>query len=115
MDTPEGPHARAALDDLIGASAVACDERDIDQFGRTVATCFVGNVDVGEALIRQGRALVYRVFTLGSDLEAAYNAAELAARRDQLGIWETKNAEQSFFWLDRRPRYLQRYLRFLDF
>ena len=56
MDTPEGPHARVALDDLIGSAVVACDERDTDRFGRTVATCFVGGVDLGEALLASGRA-----------------------------------------------------------
>ncbi len=98
MDMPEGPHTRAALDELIGGDDVACDERDIDRFGRSVATCFVGNVDVGEALIRQGRALVDRVFMLGSDLEAAYNAAELSARRDQLGVWALPGAETTEPW-----------------
>ena len=98
MDLPEGPHTRAALDELIGADDVARDERDIDQFGRMVATCVVGNVDIGEALIQQGRATVYRIFTWGTDLEAAYNAAELAAHRDQLGVWALPGAETTEPW-----------------
>ena len=105
MRAPFGPQARAALDDLIGSREVACLVLDVDSRGRAVASCEVAGVDLSEAVLREGLATTYRIFTYaaGADFELAarLDAAEAAARADGLGIWATAAAETDW-WQDFR-------------
>jgi endonuclease YncB( thermonuclease family) len=76
-----GQIAAMALDEFIGASPVACRERDIDRYGRTVATCAVRGVDIEAWLVRNGHAFAYRRYS--SD----HIAAEQEAKNAKKGIW----------------------------
>ena len=58
-----GQRAALALQDLIGRRTVTCDERDVDRYGRVVAACLVGDVDINEWLVAQGLALAYRRYS----------------------------------------------------
>jgi endonuclease YncB( thermonuclease family) len=72
---------------------VSCDPVSQDQYGRTVAKCFVGDVDLGEWLARNGLALDWPQYSKGH-----YDAAQRAADRDGRGIWAGSYVEP---WLYR--------------
>ncbi|MBG0797157.1 thermonuclease family protein [Methylocystis sp. L43] len=73
--------AAMALDEFIGASPVACRERDTDRYGRTVATCAVRGVDIEAWLVRNGHAFAYRHYS------SNYIGAEQEAKNNRRGIW----------------------------
>jgi endonuclease YncB( thermonuclease family) len=76
-----GAMARDMLADLVAAGRLACDVVDTDRYGRAVAVCALGEQDVGAQMVRQGGAIAYRRYS------ERYVNAEIAARRDGLGIW----------------------------
>lgn len=77
-----GDMARDRLKGLVGGRPIDCRERDRDGYGRMVAQCRVGGVDLGEAMVRAGWAVEYRQFSRG-----AYTAAEAEARAAKRGLW----------------------------
>jgi endonuclease YncB( thermonuclease family) len=76
-----GQRAALALQDLIGRRTVACDERDVDRYGRIVGRCLVDDLDINEWLVAQGLALAYRRYS------GDYVAAEDEARAAGRGMW----------------------------
>ena len=78
---PCGKRATQALASLLAGHPVDCSERDIDRYGRVVATCRRGNVQVNDWLVANGWALAYRRHS------QAYVAAESAAKTARRGIW----------------------------
>lgn len=56
LPSPAGYQSRAALRRLVAGQAVRCEARGRDKYRRTVARCFVEDVDLGAALIRAGKA-----------------------------------------------------------
>src|SRR6476469_9985883 len=52
-----GSQSANELDSLIASRPVTCEPRDIDRYGRTVAVCSVGGVDLAEWLVSHGQAL----------------------------------------------------------
>src|SRR6478672_5992917 len=59
--------ARAAndLDAFIARRPVNCMPMNLDQYGRTVATCSAGGADLGEWLVRNGFALDWPQYSKG--------------------------------------------------
>jgi len=80
---PCGRRAAFALADFLGARTVSCTRRDTDRYGRTVAVCSVGGVEINRWLVEQGWALAYVRYGGGVYLEAQRQAQ--GARR---GIWQ---------------------------
>ncbi len=78
---PCGRDAARALDGRIGLQPVACEERDRDRYGRSVAVCRVAGEDVNAWMVGEGWAFAYRTYSMG------YVADELAARTANRGIW----------------------------
>jgi endonuclease YncB( thermonuclease family) len=76
-----GKEAAFALADKIGRRIVRCFPRDTDRYGRTVAVCRVGGVDINGWMVRKGFAVAYRKYS------AAYVADEEEARSKQIGLW----------------------------
>ena len=76
-----GTAARNKLEELIGGRPVTCRQRDTDDYGRAVAVCRAGTLDLGAAMVEAGFARAYRRF--GDDYVREDAAAE-AARR---GVW----------------------------
>ena len=76
-----GQRAALALADRIGRGTVTCRQRDTDRYGRMVAVCVLGNLDLNSWMVREGHALAYRKYS--SD----YVGEETQARRDHKGIW----------------------------
>jgi endonuclease YncB( thermonuclease family) len=76
-----GRQATGALAARVGQRTVACDPRDMDDYGRIVAVCRVGQEEVNEWLVRRGWAVADR------KLSRAYVRAEADAKSERLGIW----------------------------
>jgi endonuclease YncB( thermonuclease family) len=74
--------ATGRLRALTAGRTVTCDAVDRDRYGRTVAVCRVGDIDVQEVLTREGLAWAYRQYS------RAYVSAEEAARAERRGIWQ---------------------------
>jgi endonuclease YncB( thermonuclease family) len=77
-----GAKAANDLDAFIAHRPVSCAAVGRDQYGRTVATCAVGGVDLGEWLVGQGLALDWPHYSHGR-----YSAAQRVAEGAQRGIW----------------------------
>jgi endonuclease YncB( thermonuclease family) len=76
-----GRAAAAKLSELVGANEVTCREMDTDSYGRSVAVCSNGTVDLSAAMAAAGLALAYRQY---SD---DYVDEEGDARDARRGIW----------------------------
>jgi endonuclease YncB( thermonuclease family) len=78
---PCGKDAGNLLTRLAEAAAVTCKGRDEDRYGRLVATCEAGGVDLGAEMVRQGMALAYRSHS------TAYAGEEAEAQAARRGVW----------------------------
>ncbi|MFG1345434.1 thermonuclease family protein [Xanthobacter autotrophicus DSM 431] len=76
---PCGLAARSALARLAEQGQVRCAGRQTDPYGRLVAQCSVGDIDLSDFMVREGFALAYR----GRD----YAGAEAEAQASRRGIW----------------------------
>jgi endonuclease YncB( thermonuclease family) len=78
-----GRAAKVALTKLIKGGKVACEVKNTDLYGRSVAKCSAKGVpDIGEALVRDGYAV-----DLGRKTGYAYASVESEARAANRGIW----------------------------
>ena len=78
---PCGRRAAFALADFLGSRSVTCRWRERDRWRRAVATCMVGDVDVGGWLVEQGWALAFRRYG------KQYVPVEARARTARRGLW----------------------------
>lgn len=76
-----GAAAASKLEQLVGTRTIVCEQTDIDAYGRTVARCSNGEVDLGAEMVRAGLALAYRRY--GSD----YVREESQAKAAGVGMW----------------------------
>lgn len=76
-----GSDATAMLAGLIAGQRVNCEQRDTDRYGRPVAVCSAGGIDLSEAMARAGFAIALEQF--GPE----YVPAAEQARKARLGIW----------------------------
>jgi endonuclease YncB( thermonuclease family) len=88
-----GAKAANDLDAFIARRPVSCIPLNLDQFGRTVATCSVGDTDLGEWLVGKGLALDWPRFS-----KRRYEAARRDAEREGRAIWRGSYVEP---WLYR--------------
>lgn len=65
-------------------TAIACAVQDTDRYGRSVAICYAGGTDLGQAQVAAGAARAYLRY---SDRYAATEATAAAGRR---GIWAAR-------------------------
>ena len=61
---------------------VICEPVDKDRYGRTVARCESGGIDLDRLLVREGLARDYTRYSRG-----AYLDDETRARRARVGMW----------------------------
>lgn len=80
-DYPCGRKAALAFSDKIGSGNVACEAIEKDRYGRTVAVCRLGALDLNGWLVEEGLGMAYRRYS------TAYVAQEDAAKRAKRGIW----------------------------
>ena len=76
-----GADAAAILGSLVQGQRVTCEQRDTDRYGRAVAVCMAGRMDLAEAMVRAGFAIGLEQFS------ADYLGAAEQARAARLGIW----------------------------
>lgn len=76
--------AAFALSDKIGRAPLACEVKDIDRYGRSVAVCGLDGEDIGAWMVENGWAVAFRRY--GTE----YVAAEGRARAAGLGIWRSE-------------------------
>ncbi|SBV31861.1 Excalibur [uncultured Sphingopyxis sp.] len=76
-----GRDAAARLATLVAGQSVRCEQRDTDDYGRIVATCRIGQIDLSAAMVDAGLAVALPHFS------ASYVANEARARERRVGIW----------------------------
>lgn len=76
-----GREAAQALRHLVSGRTIDCTGLDADRYGRLVARCSVGKIELNAEMVRLGWAVAY---TRHSTL---YVREEKEARRDKRGIW----------------------------
>jgi endonuclease YncB( thermonuclease family) len=91
-----GNEAARKLRSLIGDRTLSCTKRDVDDYGRVVAVCRSGAVDLGAEMVRSGFATAYRRYS--NDYVDEENEAR-AARR---GIWAGEFTSPEDYRLDER-------------
>lgn len=79
-----GSDAGAVLAGLVAGKQVSCTQRNKDEYGRVVATCTVGRVDLAAEMVGSGHAVAYRHY---SD---DYLPAEARAKALGIGIWASQ-------------------------
>jgi endonuclease YncB( thermonuclease family) len=81
---PCGEQATRALRALIDGQNVSCRQTDTDKYGRIVAVCRRGEVDLNAAMVREGWAVAYVEYATD------YVAEEAQAKSARRGIWGGK-------------------------
>ena len=76
-----GQAAAQALGKRIGRQSVTCTPRDRDRYGRIVAVCEAGGIDLNAWMVAQGWALAYRRYS------RAYVDEEQTAKAAKRGVW----------------------------
>jgi endonuclease YncB( thermonuclease family) len=76
-----GQKSAQALADLVRDKPIDCVRHGVDQFGRILAVCSAGGVDVNAAMVDSGNAVAYR----GDYL--AYVPNEERAKAAKKGLW----------------------------
>jgi endonuclease YncB( thermonuclease family) len=76
-----GHRAAFSLADKIGSANLACAVLDHDRYGRSVATCRLGETDVNGWMVASGWAIAYRQYS------RVYIDEEAAAQAAGAGIW----------------------------
>lgn len=77
-----GKAAMRALQDLLSTGTVSCSSTNTDQYGRALATCEAGPININEEMVRKGWAVAYK------DARFSYVSAEAEARRARRGLWQ---------------------------
>ena len=81
-----GQLAKQALERIVRKQEVTCKGNNRDHYGRLIAVCFVGPININEQMVADGFALAYRKYS--SD----YVRAEILAKARKEGIWGTEFA-----------------------
>lgn len=76
-----GRWSMVMLERAIGTETVACTAIDTDRYGRMVATCTAGGVDLARTQVQTGAAQAYARYS------RRYLADEAAAQAAALGLW----------------------------
>lgn len=77
VEYPCGWQAREALVRLVQGGDLSCEGWQHDRYGRLLARCFAGGVDVNKAMVEQGWAVAY----------GDYDGSEQEARAAARGLW----------------------------
>ncbi len=88
-----GRAATRFLESLAERRELRCRPREEDRYGRTIAVCFAGEMNLGVAMVRAGQAVAY----------GAYQAEEREAREARRGVWAS-TFERPATWRARHPR-----------
>lgn len=92
-----GKEASAKLAQLVNGAELRCEQRDVDDYDRIVASCTARQIDLGQAMVEAGLAVALPQF---SD---RYLGAEARAKALKLGIWAS-DFQQPSDYRDANPR-----------
>jgi endonuclease YncB( thermonuclease family) len=98
---PCGRAARDHLRSLVKSETLDCDIRETDRYGRLVAECRAGDLDINREMVRSGWAIAYRRHG------TSHADAESAARAAGRGIWQGE-FETPERWRERRRKDMMR-------
>jgi endonuclease YncB( thermonuclease family) len=87
-----GAEAAAKLRSLVGSRTIACEQKDTDSYGRAVAVCRSGNLDLGAEMVRSGLAFAYRQYS--NDYVDEENEARAARRGAWAGEFKPPSSER---------------------
>lgn len=88
---PHGIQSRNRLRQILPVgTTVSLKTQTTDRYGRTVAEIFKGTLNVGLAMVQEGRAIAYRKYLDQCDA-ARYLAVESRARQRRLAFWSESN------------------------
>ena len=76
-----GFEATNALANIVGRHWVTCSKRDTDRYGRVVAVCRAGPIELGAWMVMNGWAVAYRRYS------EEYVRDEGEARKAGRGVW----------------------------
>ncbi|MGL4324514.1 MAG: thermonuclease family protein [Beijerinckiaceae bacterium] len=88
-----GRDARRTLADMLARANVRCALKGQDRFGRDLATCHAGEVNINAAMVRAGMAIAF----------GAYESEEANARAAKRGLWALQ-FDRPAEWRARHPR-----------
>ena len=77
-----GTAATQALEKLVEGKTVHCEHSGHDKYGRTLAVCNAGDIEINAWMVRHGLAWAFVRYS------QAYVGEEAAARRERIGIWQ---------------------------
>jgi endonuclease YncB( thermonuclease family) len=76
-----GHEARDELQAAIKGKEITCTVQSQDRYGRLLAACKAGELDLNDYMVRSGWAVAYHRYT------SQYDAAEAEAKAERRGIW----------------------------
>jgi endonuclease YncB( thermonuclease family) len=76
-----GRDARSALQSIIGRAEIDCSSSTKDRYGRKLAYCTKGEIDINAEMVRQGWAIAYERHI------TSYTLVQLEAERTKRGLW----------------------------
>ena len=76
-----GKQSANALRGLVKRQDVSCSSIETDRYGRAVAVCKIGDLDINDEMVRLGWAVAY------SSHSMSYLRAEAEAKKAKRGIW----------------------------
>ena len=100
-----GVAARSYLSKMIDGQHVRCDIIDQDQYRRLVGQCFLGDIDIGLAMVKAGmaEAMLRYLPATHSISEVEYGQAENSARDNGLGMWSAEVESPHLYRRAKRP------------
>lgn len=95
-----GEEAATQLRELIGGGQVSCDGRGNDEFGRMLAVCRAGQLELNRVMVESGWATAFLKYS------NIYAAEEQMAKGDRRGIWDSTFVSPSDYRQANQPREL---------
>lgn len=87
-----GDAATEAVQDYVRDLQVACYDKGVDVYGRTLGQCFVGHIDLNGWVVENGWAFAYRHYT------RSYASRESTAKFRQRGVWVVSDPVRPWDW-----------------
>lgn len=82
---PCGKRATEALNEMVEGGEVKCEGSETDGYGRTIAICYIGEVDLNREMVASGLAWAFVRYS------TAYAGEEASAKTKRLGIWQASS------------------------
>jgi endonuclease YncB( thermonuclease family) len=77
---PAGQEAKKYLQKLMERRQIVCHDKGRDQYGRWIAQCYDGKIDLGREMVREGYAWAFVKYS------KAFVAEEQQAKQEKLGV-----------------------------